>query len=92
MVPQTELERHTAWSYKVRLGRARRWTATMCLDAADAAGKTLAMRLYDRHDRKLAEAELDPETLRIISAATTSERAYWLLARTLAAYTCLPER
>ena len=85
ILPMTELEPLTRWTYKVRLGRARRWTATLRLDASDD-GKTLILRLVSRQDREIATADLDPETLRVTRAAIASERAYWLLARTLAAY------
>lgn len=63
-LPMTELDPLSRWTYKVRLGRARRWTATLCLEASDD-GKTLIFRLVSRQDRELATAYLDPETLRV---------------------------
>ena len=84
-LPMTELDPLSRWTYKVRLGRARRWTATMHL-AGTAADKTLTVRILDRQDRQLATADLDPETLRVTRAAIANERAYWLLVRALAAY------
>ena len=85
ILTMTELEPLTRWTYKVRLGRARRWIATLCLDGS-ADGKALILRLVSRQDRELATADLDPETLRVTRAAIASERAYWLLVRALAAY------
>ena len=51
-LPMTELDPLSRWTYKVRLGRARRWTATIYLDVAyerDDLGRAhhaLYMTLY----------------------------------------------
>ena len=85
-----ELEHLNRWTYKVRTGESRRWNATMHLACTDD-GKTLTVRIFDRQGREVANADLDPETDRVTGAAVANEHAYWLLARTLAAYSQLGE-